>query len=109
MCRRRLLKDEPENMKDKNTIAIFADDELKCKRAYLFRDDALVVSKLITENLTCGKIYLKQKGPAEKFKKRCGPKQRCNIWILCAEESVGKIRELLSKYQDLEERRGSNN
>ena len=29
------IKDEPENTKDKNAIAIFADDELKCKRAYL--------------------------------------------------------------------------
>lgn len=93
------IKDEPENTKDKNAIAIFADDELKYKRAYLSRDDASVVSQLIRENLTCGKIYLKPKSPAEKFQKRCGPKQRCNIGFMCAEESVDKIRELLSKYQ----------
>ena len=61
------IKDEPENTKDKNAIAIFADNEFKYKRAYLSRDDASVVSNLITENLICGKIYLKPKSPAENF------------------------------------------
>ena len=71
-------RNEPLNPKDKNAVTVYSDTECIIKRAYLFREDALIISKLFEQYLLYGICFLKPKGVAEKFKKHRGPLRRCN-------------------------------
>lgn len=54
---------------------------------------------LFEENIIYDKCYVKPKGPAEKFNKKCGPLQKWTIGFLTADENIVQIREVLDKYE----------
>lgn len=54
---------------------------------------------LFEENLIYDICYVKPKGPAEKFNKKCGPLQKCNIGFFTADENIVQIKQVLDKYE----------
>lgn len=88
------INHEPSNPKDGKAVAVYTDKEKKFKRGYLRREDANFISLLFKENLGQGHFYLKPKSIPEKFNRRAGPLQRCNIGFRCNEEDVDRIRNI---------------
>ena len=95
------LKFEPENPYDTNAVAICSDKEMLRKVAYLKRSDAKFVAGLFKENIPNGPIYLKVKDAPTKFKRQCGPMQRCNLGFKMDNEHIENIK-MICKNQPVE-------
>ena len=85
------LKREPTNSYDPNMIAIH---ENGVTRAYLTRDCASRLSKILYSVLPVGSIYLKPKFPAKVRSWR--PQQYCNVGFRVKDENTVQVQRLLS-------------
>ena len=86
------LKREPTNSYDPNAIAV---QESRVTRAYLTRDCASRLSKILDSVLPVGPIYLKPKFPAEVRSRR--PQQYCNVGFRVKDENIEQVQRLLSE------------
>lgn len=86
------LKREPTNQYDNNAIAV---QENGITRAYLTRQSAAKLSKIMDSGLPSGSVYLKPKFPAEIRSRR--PEQFCNVGFRVKEEDVEHVKRLLAE------------
>lgn len=86
-------KQEQENPKDPNAVAVFEDKTLHRRVCYLRREDA----QKLKDVLICahGLCYLKAKMRAEKYSKFKGPMQNCNIGFKCSEADSFRLESML--------------
>ncbi len=86
-------KREINNTHDVNAVALYDGPR---KVAYLKRHSALLIAKLMDQNVNRSAFFFKASVPAEFINRRLGYTQRCSIGFKCPDSNVEKVETIFN-------------